>query len=213
MKDYTDITERKPLSDNLEPDYAALLEEERLQWQAEASAMPPLGMLVVREIAKQQAVQRKRQRYGWVAAVVCVLLAVGTAVFYTVPPVRTAATQASATFLQHSAEALTGIQQAARSTLRPVWGQIRMTVQALLPGNEAVRWQDDLARQGDMVRQGDMIRQGAQALATVADMAKKIAAVVAGLPVQVWYMLSLTVGVGFLLAIDFLVRSRKKMVR
>lgn len=207
MKDYTDITERKPLSDNLEPDYAALLEEERLQWQAEASAMPPLGMLVVREIAKQQAVQRKRQRYGWVAAVVCVLLAVGTAVFYTVPPVRTAATQASATFLQHSAEALTGIQQAARSTLRPVWGQIRMTVQALLPGNEAVRWQDDLARQGDMVR------QGAQAMATVADMAKKIAAVVAGLPVQVWYMLSLTVGVGFLLAIDFLVRSRKKMVR
>lgn len=175
--------------------------------------MPPLGMLVVREIAKQQAVQRKRQRYGWVAAVVCVLLAVGTAVFYTVPPVRTAATQASATFLQHSAEALTGIQQAARSTLRPVWGQIRMTVQALLPGNEAVRWQDDLARQGDMVRQGDMIRQGAQAMATVADMAKKIAAVVAGLPVQVWYMLSLTVGVGFLLAIDFLVRSRKKMVR
>jgi len=207
MKDYTDITERKPLSDNLEPDYAALLEEERLQWQAEASAMPPLGMLVVREIAKQQAVQRKRQRYGWVAAVVCVLLAVGTAVFYTVPPVRTAATQASATFLQHSAEALTGIQQAARSTLRPVWGQIRMTVQALLPGNEAVRWQDDLARQGDMVR------QGAQAMATVADMAKKIAAVVAGLPVQVWYMLSLTVGVGFLLVIDFLVRSRKKMVR
>lgn len=207
MKDYTDITERKPLSDNLEPDYAALLEEERLQWQAEASAMPPLGMLVVREIAKQQAVQRKRQRYGWVAAVVCVLLAVGTAVFYTVPPVRTAAAQVSATLAQHSAEALMGIQQTIRRTIQPVWAQVRMAVQTLLPGDEAVRWQDDLARQGDMVR------QGAQAMATVADTAKKAAAVVAGWPVQVWYVLFLIVGVGVLLAIDFLVRFRKKVAR
>ncbi|HQB23454.1 MAG TPA: hypothetical protein PL119_03320, partial [Bacteroidales bacterium] len=76
MKDYTDITERKPLSDNLEPDYAALLEEERLQWQAEASAMPPLGMLVVREIAKQQAVQRKRQRSGRIVEPVSLLMPV-----------------------------------------------------------------------------------------------------------------------------------------
>lgn len=207
MKDYTDITERKPLSDNLEPDYAALLEEERLQWQAEASAMPPLGMLVVREIAKQQAVQRKRQRYGWVAAVVCVLLAVGTAVFYTVPPVRTAATQASATLIQHSAEALTGIQQAVRRTIQPAWAQVQMRVQAFLPADEAGRWHSEF------IRQGDMVRQGAQLIATVADMAKKTAAIVAGWPVQVWYVLFLIVGVGVLLVLDFLVRFRKKVAR
>jgi len=95
--------------------------------------MPPLGMLVTRKIAEQQAVRRKRQRYGLVAAAVCVLLAVGTAVFYMVPPVRTTAAQASATLAQHSAEALTGIQQSIRRIIQPVWAQVRMAVQTLLP--------------------------------------------------------------------------------
>ncbi|NLA16223.1 MAG: hypothetical protein GX877_06795 [Bacteroidales bacterium] len=207
MKEHTGFTENKPLSDNLEPNYATLFEDEHRQWKAEATELSPLGILVAREIAKQQAVRRKRQRYGLVAAVVCILLAVGTTVFYTVPSVRTAATQVSTTLTQHSAEALTGIQQATRKIIQPVGAQFRMAVQALLSGDEAVRWQDDLTRQEDIVR------QGVQAMATVADTAKKIAAVVAGWPVQVWYILFLTVGVGLLLAIDFLVRFRKKMAR
>ena len=151
-------------------------EDNRRQWKDEATAMPSLGILVTRKIAKQQAVRRKRQRYGLVAAAVCVLLAVGTAVFYTVSPVRTAVTHASVTLAQHSAEALTGIQQAVRRTIQPVWVQIQIA---------------------------------AQTIATVADTTKKIAAVVAGWPVQVWYVLFLIVGVGVLLAIDFLVRYRK----
>ena len=207
MKEHADYTENKLLSDSIESNYADLFENNRRQWEDEAAELPPLGMLVAREIAKQQAVRRKRQKYGLVAAAVCVLLAVGTAVFYTVPPVRTAAAQVSATLAQHSAEALMGIQQTIRRTIQPVWAQVRMAVQTLLPGDEAVRWQDDLARQGDMVR------QGAQAMATVADTAKKAAAVVAGWPVQVWYVLFLIVGVGVLLAIDFLVRFRKKVAR
>ena len=193
MKEHADYTENKLLSDSIESNYADLFENNRRQWEDEAAAMPPLGMLVTRKIAEQQAVRRKRQRYGLVAAVVCVLLAVGTAVFYTVPPVRIAAAQVSATLAQHSAEALTGIQQSIRRTIQPVWAQVRMAVQTLLPGDEA--------------RQGNIVRQGAQAMATIADTAKKAAAVVTGWPVQVWYVLFLIVGIGVLLAIDFLVRK------
>ncbi|MFA7200229.1 MAG: hypothetical protein WC098_02290 [Bacteroidales bacterium] len=207
MKEHADYTENKLLSDSIESNYADLFENNRRQWEDEAAAMPPLGMLVIRKIAKRQAVRRKRQRYGLVAAAVCVLLAVGTAVFYTVPPVRTAATQASATLIQHSAEALTGIQQAVRRTIQPAWAQVQMRVQAFLPADEAGRWHSEF------IRQGDMVRQGAQLIATVADMAKKTAAIVAGWPVQVWYVLFLIVGVGVLLVLDFLVRFRKKVAR
>ena len=176
-------------------------EKERRQWEAEAAALPPMGVLVTREIAAQQAVRRKRQRYALAAAVVCVLLAVGTTVFYTIPSARTAATQASATLAQHIAEAYTGIRQAASSTLRPVWEQVRTVVQAVVPGD------------GVEGVQGEVLRQGAATATKITGMAKKTAAVVAGLPVQVWYMLSLAVGVGVLLVVDFLVRSRRKATR
>lgn len=197
MKEYPDYTEDKPLSDIFEPSYAALLEKERRQWEAEAAALPHLGMLVTWEIAAQQAVRRKRRRIALAAAVVCALLAVGTAVFYTVPAARTAATQASAILAQHIAEAYTGIRQATGSLLRPVWEQVQTAVHTVVTGD------------GAEGVQGEVLRQGAATAAKITGMAKKTAAAVAGLPYQVWYMLSLAVGVGVLLAIDFLVRSRK----
>lgn len=196
MKEHTDITERKPLSDHLEPDYAALLEEEHLQWKAEAAALPPMGVLVTREIAAQQAVRRKRQRYALAAAVVFVLLAVGTVAVFTIPSSRTAATQASASLAQHIAEAYTSIRQAASSTLRPVWEPMRTAVHTVVTGD------------GAEGVQGEVFRQGAATAAKITGMAKKTAAVVAGLPAQVWYMLFLAVGVGVLLAVDFLVRTK-----